>query len=622
MGATGDAPRPRLSYAFYAWLPVDTCNNVVTGITTLTPTERLAALRARLSEAGVQGFIVPRSDEHLGEYVPPSGERLAWLTGFTGSAGMAIVLPDRAAVFTDGRYTLQVRSQTEPDLWECRHITEEPATEWLKAHALDLAIGYDPWLHPQPAIERLAVPGVHFVPLAANPVDAVWHDRPAAPMAEAVPHPIAFAGKSSAEKRAEAAAALREAREEAVILADPHSLAWLLNIRGGDLAHTPLALGFALLHQDARVELFMAPSKVPAATRAHLGNEVVVRPREELGRALDALRGRRVRVDAEATPAWFTDWLRAAGAEISAGEDPCRMPRACKNAVERDGARAAHRRDAAAMARFLHWFAAEAPKGGLSEMSAAAQLLAFRRGIEGFRAESFPAISGAGEHGAIVHYRVTPATNRRIAPDECYLIDSGAQYPDGTTDITRTLWTGPGPAPALLRERVTRVLKGHIALATARFPAGVAGPHLDALARRALWDAGLDYDHGTGHGVGSFLSVHEGPVAFSRAARVVPLREGMILSNEPGFYATGEYGIRLENLLLVVPAELPNAAKPFLAFETLTLAPFDRALIDPALLGAAERDWLDAYHARVLAEVGPLLEEPVRAWLAAACAPI
>jgi Xaa-Pro aminopeptidase len=594
----------------------------VTKITSPSSAHRLAALRARLAGAGVQGFIVPRSDEHLGEYVPPSAERLAWLTGFTGSAGMAIVLPDRAAVFTDGRYTLQVRDQTDPALWECRHITDEPPAEWLKAHGTDLAIGYDPWLHSVSALERLAVPGVHLVPLPANPVDAAWADRPAPPLAEAVPHALGQAGKPSEEKRAEAAAALRDAGEAAAVLADPHSAAWLLNIRGGDLAHTPLALGFALLHADARVELFMAPEKVPAETRVHLGNQVVVRPREELPRALDALRGQRVRIDADATPAWFTDWLKQAGAEISIGEDPCRLPRACKNAVERDGARAAHRRDAVAMARFLSWFAAQAPKGELTEISAAAQLLAFRQDVAMFRAESFPAISGAGEHGAIVHYRVTPETDRRIAPDEVYLIDSGAQYLDGTTDITRTLWTGPGVAAPELKDRVTRVLKGHIALATARFPAGVAGPHLDALARRPLWDVGLDYDHGTGHGVGSFLSVHEGPVAFSRAARIVPLREGMILSDEPGFYAAGEYGIRLENLLLVLPADLPQATRPFLCFETLTLAPFDRALIEPSLLTSTERAWLDAYHARVLAEVGPELDATTADWLRAACAPL
>ncbi len=601
---------------------MDTCNIAVTRITTLSPSDRLAALRARLLQDGLQGFIVPRSDEHIGEYVPPSGERLAWLTGFTGSAGMAVVLPDRAAVFTDGRYTLQVRTQTDPALWECRHLTEEPAADWLKANAQGMRIGYDPWLHAAPAIERLSAPGVTLVPVASNPIDAVWADRPPAPMAEGRPHPIAFAGKPAEEKRAEAAAMLRDANEAAAVLADPHSLAWLLNIRGGDLANTPLALGFVLLHDDARVDVFMAPQKVPAETRAHLGNQVVVRPREELPAALDALRGKRVRIDAEATPAWFAERLRAAGAEVSLNEDPCRLPRACKNPTERDGARAAHRRDAVAMARFLAWFAREAAQGGLTEISAAEQLLAFRREVEHFRGESFSAISGAGEHGAIVHYRVTPESNRAIAPDECYLIDSGGQYSDGTTDITRTLWSGPGEAPAQLRDRATRVLKGHIALATARFPAGVAGPHLDALARRPLWDAGLDYDHGTGHGVGSFLSVHEGPAAFSRAARVVPLREGMILSDEPGFYATGEYGIRLENLLLVVPSSIPGAAKPFLEFETLTLAPFDRALVDVALLTQAERDWLNAYHARVVAEVGPALDGATAAWLAAACAPL
>lgn len=601
---------------------MDECNNAVTRITPLSPQDRLAALRARLHDAGLQGFVIPRSDEHIGEYVPPSGERLAWLTGFTGSAGMAVVLADRAAVFTDGRYTLQARAQTDPALWECRHLTEEPASEWLKAHAQGLRIGYDPWLHAAPAIERLSVPGVTLVPVAANPVDAAWADRPPEPMAEALPHPVAFAGKPAEEKRADAAAELRAAKEAAVVLADPHSLAWLLNIRGGDLANTPLALGFALLHDDARVDVFMDPRKVPAATRAHLGNQVVVRPRGEFPAALDALHGKRVRIDAEATPAWFVERLRAAGAEVSLAEDPCRMPRACKNAVERDGARAAHRRDAVAMARFLAWFAQTAPQGGLSEICAAEQLLAFRREVAHFRGESFSAISGAGEHGAIVHYRVTPESNRRIAPDECYLIDSGGQYLDGTTDITRTLWTGPGPAPAVLRDRATRVLQGHIALATARFPAGVAGPHLDALARRPLWDAGLDYDHGTGHGVGSFLSVHEGPAAFSRAARLVALREGMILSDEPGFYATGEYGIRLENLLLVVPSSVPGAAKPFLEFETLTLAPFDRALVDVAMLTQAERDWLNGYHARVLAEVAPRCDAATAAWLTQACAPV
>lgn len=587
----------------------------------MSPHERLAALRGRLAAQGVDGFLIPRSDEFLGEYVPRSAERLAWLTGFTGSAGLAIVLADRAALFTDGRYTLQAAQQTDPALWERRHITEEPARDWLKHHAAGQRIGYDPWLHPTAGIERLAAPGVTLVPLAANPLDAVWADRPAPPMAAAVPHPIEYAGQPAAEKREAAAIALREAGEAACVLADPHSLAWLLNIRGGDLAHTPLALGFALLREDGSVDLFMAPEKVPPETRAHLGNAVRVRPREELEDAFATLAGQRVRVDAEATPAWFTDALKRAGAEPHPGEDPCRLPRACKNEVEQAGARAAHRRDAVALVRFLRWFEAEAPRGGLTEMSAGARLLALREHVDKFRAESFPAITGAGEHGAIVHYRATEASDRAIGTDEVFLIDSGAQYLDGTTDVTRTLWTGPGAPPATLRERFTRVLKGHIALATLRFPQGVAGPHIEAFARRALWDVGLDYDHGTGHGVGSYLSVHEGPAGLSRAARPVPLREGMILSDEPGFYATGEYGIRLENLLLVRRSGIA-AQKPFLEFETLTLAPFDRRLIAAALLSEDERGWIDAYHARVLAEIGPLLDTATAAWLRAACAPL
>jgi Xaa-Pro aminopeptidase len=586
--------------------------------------ERLDALRAQLKAASVEGFLVPRGDEHLGEYVPPSGERLAWLTGFTGSAGMAVVLLDRAAVFTDGRYVTQLAAQTDGALWERRHITDEPPARWLAEHAPGRAIGYDPWLHSDAALDRLREAGVTLRPLAANPIDAVWKGRPAPPAAAVRAHEVRYAGEESEAKRAAAAAALREAGEDAALLADAHSVAWLLNIRGSDLAHTPLALAFALLQADGSVQMFLnTPERVGAEVRAHLGNAVSVAPREALPAALRNLAGKRVRVDREATPAWFTEALRADGAEPVPGEDPCRLPRACKNPTEQQGARDAHRRDAVAVARFLAWFAKEAPKGGLSEMSAAARLLAFRQEAPLFQAESFPAISGAGENGAIIHYRVTPETNRGIRADECYLIDSGGQYLDGTTDITRTLWTGPGPAPAELRERWTRVLKGHIALATLRFPEGLAGPHLDAIARRPLWDAGLDYDHGTGHGVGSFLSVHEGPAAFSRAAKVVPIRAGMILSDEPGFYLPGAYGIRIENLLLTVAAEKrPDQARPFLAFETLTLAPYDRALLEPALLTAEERGWVNAYHARVLAEVAPGCDEATRRWLEAACAPV
>jgi Xaa-Pro aminopeptidase len=594
---------------------------VINHLVTERTQNRLASLRAELARAGVDGFIVPRSDEYLGEYVPPSGERLAWLTGFTGSAGMAIVLPDRAAVFTDGRYTTQVAQQTDPALWERRHITEEPPAAWLKDHAAGKRIGYDPWLHPQAALDRLAASGAILVPLPANPLDAIWADRPAAPTAPAEPWPEEFAGRSAAEKREAIARELREAGQDAVILADAHSVAWLLNMRGGDLDHTPLALAFAILRSDASVTLFMEPAKAGPALRAALGNAVSIEPRSALPGALGALKGRTVRIDPEGTPAWFADTLCAEGAMVAAGTDPIRLPRACKTEAERTGARAAHYRDARAMIRFLHWFAVEAPKGGLTEMSAADRLLAFRQAEDRFRAESFPAIAGAGEHGAIIHYRATEASNRPISPNEPFLLDSGAQYLDGTTDITRTLWTGPGEPPAELRTRYTLVLRGMMALASTRFPEGVAGPHLDAIARRPLWEAGLDYDHGTGHGVGVFLSVHEGPAAFSRAAANIPLKEGMILSDEPGFYLPGAYGIRLENLLLVRPVA-QSGPKRWLHFETLTLVPFDRALIDVGALDRTERTWLDAYHARILVEVGPSLDGPAAEWLHAACAPL
>jgi Xaa-Pro aminopeptidase len=585
--------------------------------------ERLEALRRELAGRGLDGFIVPRADEHLGEYVPASAERLAWLTGFTGSAGLAVVLAARAAAFTDGRYVLQLAAQTDPALWERCHITEEPPHGWLADNASPGArIGYDPLLIAEEGLARFTEAGLTMVATEQNPIDAVWTDRPAPPVAPALPHALRYAGKPAAEKREEIAAILRKAKQDAAVISDPASIAWLLNIRGADVPFTPFALGFALAHADGRCELFMDPAKLPAETREWLGNGVGVAGREALAGALAGLGGKRVRVDPAGSPVWFSQALRKAGATVAAGPDPCLLPKACKNNTERAGARAAHARDAVAICRFLRWLGEVGPVGTATEMSAAGKLLALRGEVEGFRGESFPAISGAGEHGAIIHYRVSEATNRPLHPNEVYLIDCGAQFSDGTTDITRTVWTGPGAAPAELRGRVTRVLQGHIAIATAVFPAGVGGVHLDAFARRALWRVGLDYDHGTGHGVGSYLSVHEGPVSISRLARPVPIGEGMIMSNEPGFYLPDHYGIRLENLLLVGKADLPGAMKPFLCFETLTLAPFDTRLIDVGLLDAGERGWLNAYHARVLAEVGPRLEAPTRAWLVQACAAI
>ena len=589
----------------------------------MTMSEKLAQLRGELRGQGLAGFIVPRSDEHLGEYVPAGAERLAWLTGFTGSAGMAAVLADRSAVFTDGRYVLQLEQQTDPALWERRHITESPPPGWLASHAPEGAIiGYDPLLIGEEALARYTEAGLTMRPVERNPIDAIWANRPPAPAFPAVPHALDYAGRASVEKRGDVAAILRAAKQDAAVITDPASVAWLLNIRGSDVPFTPFALGFALLHADAGVDLFMDPAKLSDETRAWLGNGVTTAARDALAPALRRLAGKTVRVDGAGSPVWFAQTLREAGAVVANAADPCLLPKACKNAVERQGSRNAHRRDAVAVCRFLHFLAEHGASGEVSEISAADRLLALRGEVDGFRGESFPAISGAGEHGAIIHYRVSLETDRRLCANEVYLIDSGAQYPDGTTDITRTIWTGPGVPPQQLRERFTRVLKGHIAIAMLVFPQGVAGAHLDGFARAALWRAGLDYDHGTGHGVGSYLSVHEGPVSLSRAGRPVPLAAGMILSNEPGYYLPGQYGIRLENLLLVQPEQLADALKPFLSFETLTFAPFDRQLLARELLHAEELAWLDSYHADVLAEVGPHLRAGLREWLTEVCRPI
>ena len=583
----------------------------------------LSSLRIELSRRGLHGFIVPRADEHLGEYVPASAERLAWLTGFTGSAGLAIVLADKAAVFTDGRYVLQLADQTDPALWERLHVTDNPPETWIAANAPKGAkIGFDPWLVSEDGLARYTKAGLAMIPVDTNPVDTVWTSRPSASQAEATPQPLTLAGRSSEEKRQDIATLLKQAGQDTAVLTDPASVAWLFNIRGGDVPFTPFALGFALAHADGGAELFIDPVKLPEPTRAWLGNGVSIANRAALPAALDRLAGKTVRVDPAGAPVWFSQRLKEAGAKIAAAPDPCLLPKAKKNPVEQAGARAAHARDAVAMCRFLHWLSQIGPANTETEMSAANRLLACREAIDGFRGESFPAISGAGEHGAIIHYRVTEETNRPIKPNEVYLIDSGAQYPDGTTDITRTVWTGPDAAPAAVKDHVTRVMKGHIAIASLVFPEGVGGAHIDSFARRALWQAGIDYDHGTGHGVGSYLSVHEGPVGISRLARPVPIGAGMILSNEPGYYLPGHYGIRLENLLLVQPAEMPDTKRPFLRFETLTLAPFDRHLLDPALLDPWELDWLNAYHARVLAEVGPHLDPAARVWLNTACARI
>lgn len=587
---------------------------------------RLAALRQEMAARGLDGFIIPRADEFQGEYVPASAQRLAWLTGFTGSAGAAVVLTRQAAIFIDGRYTLQVRQETPAELYAYRHLVEEPPAEWLAANAAQGAkIGFDPWLHPENWVEktrsRLAKAGVSLVATDGNPLDAVWTDRPAPPAGPLQIHPFAYAGRESADKRREIADRLARDGLDAVVLTQPDSIAWLLNIRGDDVPCTPVALCFAILDAQGRATLFIDPARADAATLVHLGPDVRLVPPEGFGPALDEAANGGVLADPAWTAHWIFERLRRAEARIERDGDPCALPKACKNDVELAGARAAHRRDGVAMARFLRWLDENAAAGDVTESAAAARLALFREAGALYVGPSFETISGAGPNGAVVHYRVSPATDRRLEPRTLYLVDSGGQYRDGTTDVTRTVAVGEPDAD--MRRCVTLVLQGHIALARAVFPAGVTGSQLDALARGPLWSAGLDYDHGTGHGVGSFLSVHEGPQRISKAANATALKPGMILSNEPGYYRTGSFGVRLENLIAVRDFDAgPGAERPMLAFETLTLVPFDRRLIDVAMLNEAEIRWIDAYHARVFAEIGPELDDGDRRWLAAATAPL
>lgn len=589
---------------------------------------RLAALRAELTRRGLDGFVVPLNDEYNGEYVPRRARRLAWLTGFTGSAGVAVVLQDAAGVWSDGRYTLQLDQQVDAASFERRHSVDDPPTEWLAQRLKPgQKLGYDPWLHTPDSVARLKEAceraGAALVPVEPNPVDAVWAGQPPPPLSPVEVLPIETTGEAPADKRRRIADILVKAGVDATVLTLPESIAWLLNIRGGDVPHTPLPLGFAVLRADASVELFIDPRKLSGEVRTHLGNEVTVRPIDAFGQSLAQLgqSKAKVRLDNSVAASWVVDRLASAGAVVRYAPDPCLLPKACKNPTELAGIRAAHQRDGVAVTRFLAWLAAEAPQGKVDELAAADHLYAFRLQGEKIRDLSFPTISGAGPNGAIVHYRSTPATNRKLAPGELYLVDSGAQYLDGTTDITRTVAIGEPSAE--MRDRFTRVLKGHIALATVIFPVGTSGSQLDTLARHALWQVGLDYDHGTGHGVGHYLSVHEGPQRISKVPNTIALQPGMIVSNEPGYYKTGGYGIRIENLVAVREVEAPaGAERKMLGFETLTRAPIDRHVIDPTLLTRAEIAWLDAYHALVRQELAPLLDADTAAWLRSATRPL
>ena len=588
---------------------------------------RLAALRAELTRRGLSGLIVPRADRHQNEYVPASDERLAWLTGFTGSAGTAIVLDDRAVLFVDGRYTLQAAEQVDRELFEVAHLADGGPDKWIEASlGAGRSLGYDPWLHTVDAAERLAkacaAAGAALVAVEDNPLDAVWRDRPAPPLGAVTPHDLRFAGEAAGAKLARVAAEIRKARADALVVADPHAVCWLFNIRGSDVAHTPIVLAFAIVPAEGRPALYVDARKLSNAVRASLDGIADLFEPDAFTADLAALGDahRAVRIDPAITADAVSRLVAARGGKVVRGRDPIAALKAAKNATEIAGARAAHVRDGAALTRFLAWFDRAAAPGTLTEIDAVVALENFRRDSGLLKDVSFPTIAGTGPNGAIVHYRVTHRTNRKIAPGDLFLIDSGAQYEDGTTDVTRTIAVGVPTAD--MRDRFTRVLKGHIAVARAVFPAGTTGAQIDSFARAPLWRAGLDFDHGTGHGVGSYLSVHEGPARISKLGTAM-LERGMILSDEPGYYKNGAYGIRIENLLLVTagPA-VTGAEKELNAFETLTLAPIDRRLIDPAMMTADEIAWLDVYHRRVRDTLAPLIDSETRTWLDAATAPL
>jgi Xaa-Pro aminopeptidase len=590
-------------------------------------TERIKALRRLMATAKLDAYLVPRADEHQGEYVPASAARLQWLTGFSGSAGLAIVTKKTATLFVDGRYTVQARAEVEPGLIEVSSVMRGKIGEWLGEHLpRGATVGFDPRLHTIAEVERLEAAlkphGIRLAPTARNLVDRVWgRARPPAPNDLVSLHPAKFAGRSAQDKIADIQKRLKADKQDAVVLTLSDSVAWVFNIRGSDIPHTPVALAFAIVPASGKPELFVAPEKLEAATRAHLETFAKISAPAALAERLKALRtaGKRARLDPNTASYWFARAL-GGGKRIARGPDPSLALKAIKNPTEIKGSRAAHLRDGLAVTRFLAWLDGAAATGALDEIEAVRRLEGFRRATNQLREISFDTISGSGPNGAIVHYRVSEATNRKLRAGELFLIDSGAQYLDGTTDITRTVAIGKPTAE--MRQRFTLVLKGHIAIASARFPKGTRGIDLDPFARRALWQHGLDYDHGTGHGIGSYLSVHEGPQSISRAGMAV-LEPGMICSNEPGYYKEGAYGIRIENLVLVTElTKLPGADRETMGFETLTLAPIDRRLIVKELLTADETQWLDGYHARVAAALGPDLDEDARAWLKHATAPL
>jgi Xaa-Pro aminopeptidase len=589
-------------------------------------TARLSAFRDELSRRQLTGFVIPRADNQQNEYVAPSEERLAWLTGFTGSAGLAVVLTQKATVFVDGRYTLQAAKQVDPGAWEVASLIDPPPENWLTANLNDGdRLGFDPWLHTSAAAERLAKAckkaGAELIAVESNPIDSIWIERPAPPLGPVAIHGMQFAGESERDKLGRIRAEIMQMKADALVLSDSHAVAWTFNIRGADVAHTPLPLSYAIIPKDGRPTIFIDHRKLSNSARDHLEKSAAVEDPEAMMPKLAALAktGAAIALDTATAADALTRLIAAEGGKPVRGPDPVALLKAVKNSTEISGTRNAHKRDGVALTRFLAWIDREAPNRALTEIDAVEALESFRRETGALKDVSFPTIAGTGPHGAIVHYRVTRKTNRRIAIGDLLLIDSGAQYEDGTTDVTRTIAIGD-PTDEM-RDRFTRVLRGHIAIARAVFPDGTTGAQIDTLARQFLWHGGIDFDHGTGHGVGSYLSVHEGPARISKLG-TTPLKRGMILSNEPGYYKPNAFGIRIENLELVTEVKIEGAEKPMNGFETLTLAPIDYRLIDASRISKQELRWINAYHARVRAEIRPLLDEATKVWLDRATEPL
>ena len=587
----------------------------------------LPLVRKQLKNQGLDGLYIPHEDAYQNEYLPAGADRLSWTTGFTGSAGASFVFQKTAIVFVDGRYTQQAKSQLDGRLFSVEDLIEPGPFEWLKTQKLhDSKLGYDPNLVSINTLKKLKKAaegaGAELIAVNTNPVDDAWTDQPREPLATVVPHDLAYSGESHEVKRKRIAEQLAQFGADALVIPSPASLAWIFNIRGGDVKCTPLPLGRAILHADGTAELFLRPEKVNDELMAHLGPDVVVRPINELERRLRKLADKTVHIDPDIATAWFANVLRDAGVKMIEGADPIALPRAKKNAVEIAGSKRAHVRDGAALVRFLIWLdSGDVQSGKVTEIDAASQLETIREEGQGLKDLSFESIAGAGPNGAFAHYRVNEKSNRKLTPGSLFLIDSGGQYLDGTTDVTRTIAIGEPTQE--MRERYTLVLKGHISLSVVRFPRGTTGSALDALARMALWERGFDYDHGTGHGVGSYLGVHEGPQRISKAPNTVSLEPGMIVSNEPGYYKTDGYGIRIENLQFVTePTDVAGGERPMLGFESLTIAPLDRKLIEPGMLTPGEWRWVDEYHARVLSRLADRLTPEETDWLRTACAPL